>query len=266
MRGLLLILVFPIVLSIATPAAGEEETAPQNDWMVHMDRSTGSWRYVPERIVLVPGGTVQLMVFGEGQFSLVLDHDPASGADIASAGGNIRTDEFAAPREPGEYPFHDKYHPEARGVLVVRERAQTSAAAPVIGVVPGGYEARFAPDRLEVSPGASVLFRANGSFGHNLQAVDGSFGAGDLSPGEERTFTAPAEPGEYPFECRFHKDLGMVGVLVVRAGAPGAAPPAPTPAAGPSSTPEAGKETPAAAAALAVVALGAAAVALARRR
>ena len=40
-----------------------------------------------------------------------------------------------------------------------------------------------------------------------------------LGPGEEETitFTAPSEPGEYPFVCSFpgHTSMGMVGVMVV---------------------------------------------------
>ena len=233
MRGLLPM--FPttcialVVLASLAGAVGEE-AAPQNDWMVHMDRGTGGWRYLPDRPVLVPGGTLQLMVFGDGQFSIVLDDDPSRAADIASTTGTIRTAELSAPATPGEYPFHDRYRPETRGVLVVRAQ---QAPPPEIGVVPGGYEARFAPERLEVAAGSTVRFTANGTFGHNLQAVDGSFSAGDLKPGESATFTAPTTPGEYPFECRFHKGQGMVGVLVV--GAPASAPssPSPTPASEP---------------------------------
>lgn len=237
MRSLLLIVsMVPIVLAANPPASAQEEAAPQNDWMVHMDKSAGDWRYVPARIVLVPGGTVQLMVFGNGQFSIVLDEDPRIAADISTPEGTIRTAELTAPLAPGEHAFHDKYHPEARGVLVVRERedgrdgggpgeaahAQPATAMPTIGVVPGGYESRFAPARIEVDAGAEVRFTANGTFGHNLQAVDGSFAAGDLAPGGSTTFRAPMSPGEHAFECRFHKEQGMVGVLVVRA--PAAAP------------------------------------------
>lgn len=232
MRSLLLIVIMvPIALAVSPQASAQEEAAPQNEWMVHMDKSTGSWRYVPERPVLVPGGLVQLMVFGEGQYSIVLDDLPSVSADIATTEGTIRTAELVAPSEPGDYPFHDKYHPEARGVLVVREAAASSASADAaegtqaesastIGVVPGGYESTFAPATLEVDAGAQVRFTANGTFGHNLQAVNGSFSAGDLAPGGSATFRAPTEPGEYAFECRFHKDAGMVGTLVVRAADP----------------------------------------------
>lgn len=222
MRSLLLIamMVPPLALAaLATSAGAQEETAPQTDWMVHVDRSSGAWRFVPERPVLVPGGTVQLMVFGNGQFSLVLDDDPAKGADIPTNEGTVRTAQFQAPATPGEYAFHDKYHPEARGVLLVRAKEE---AVPTIGVVPGGYESTFAPIRLVVNPGAEVRFTANGSFGHNLQAADGRFSAGDLPPGGSSTFRAPDEPGEYPFECRFHKAQGMTGVLVVESSPQGA--------------------------------------------
>lgn len=224
MRRFLLVIMFPFVLGLSTPAHAQEEAAPQSDWMVHIDHSTGSWRFLPDRIILVPGGTVQLMVFGNGKFSLTLD-DASRDAEIPTETGSIRTAEFAAPAEPGEYPFHDKYHPEARGVLIVRESASEPAPPlPVIGVIPGGYESQFSPREIRVAPGAEVAFKANGTFGHNLQAVDGTFSAGDLRAGEESTFVAPQAPGEYAFECRFHMDLGMVGVLIVEEGAPGSPP------------------------------------------
>lgn len=235
MRVLLLaLLVVPPfgLVGLAAPGVAQEEDAPQRDWMVHMDRASGEWRFLPDRIVLVPGGRVQLMVFGDGQFSLVLDDAPERAAIIDSPSGTIRTAEFDAPATPGDYPFHDRYHPEARGVLLVRE-AETPAASPVIGVVPGGYESRFAPVRLEVDAGATVTFRANGSFAHNLQAADGSFSAGDLQPGGSSTFAAPTTPGEHPFVCRFHEAQGMTGILVVRGAA-----------ASPATTPEASLAPP----------------------
>lgn len=220
MRSLLLFafVVPPFALvGMATPAGAEqEEAAPQNDWMVHTDRTTGTWRVIPERPNLVLNGTVQLMVLGPGRFSIVLDDDSSIQADISSTNGTLRTAELAAPIMPGDYPFHDKYHPEARGILVVRT-PQDRDEPPTIGVIPDGYESGFAPARLEVSTGASVRFTANGTSGHSLQASNGGFGAGDLSPGEEATFEAPTTPGEYQFECRFHKEQGMVGVLVVSA-------------------------------------------------
>lgn len=229
MRSLLLIasIVPPFALAaLAATAIAQEEAAPQDDWMVDVDRSSGAWRFIPERPVLVPGGTLQLMVFGNGQFSLVMDDDPERAADIRTMEGTVRTAELVAPSTPGEYPFHDKYRPEARGVLVVRE-AVRSSATPTIGVVPGGYESRFAPDRIEVAPGADVTFTANGTFGHNLRATGGAFSAGDLPPGGSATFQAPGAPGEYAFECRFHAGQGMTGTLVVRPGT------SPLPAGGP---------------------------------
>lgn len=219
----------PILLALPLlgAAASSEPTEPQDDWMVHMQRADGAWSYVPSTITLVPGGLVQLMVFGDGQFSLTLDDHPEFDADIVSQTGTVRTAEFRAPMQSGSYAFHDKHHPEARGTLVVAPRAaaaSVTAEAPVVGVVPGGYESRFAPERIEVAPGAAVTFRANGSFQHNLRATDGAFSAGDVPARGEATFTAPSTPGEHPFECRFHADAGMRGVLVVLDDAAGAAP------------------------------------------
>ena len=213
-----------LALLASTPLSLAQESTPQRDWMVHMSRDDAGWRYVPDRIVLLPGGLVQLMVFGEGQFSLTLDDLPDRDADIATTTGTVRTAELRAPDEPGEYPFHDRYHPEARGILVVRAAAPmapaetnaTTAQGAVIGVVPSGYESRFAPDRLVVDPGEEIVFRANGTFAHELHATGGAFAAGELRPGEESRFRAPTEPGEYAFECRYHAAQGMRGVLVVR--------------------------------------------------
>lgn len=134
---------------------------------------------------------------------------------------------------------------------------------PVIGVIPGGYESQFEPARLSVSAGAVIRFTANGTFGHNLQAVDGSFSAGDLAPGEERAFRAPSTPGDHAFECRFHREQGMVGTLTVLPGT--AVTQDPSPDSGPTPSDE-DAETPAPSPLAAVLLLCAIALALRRLR
>lgn len=183
--------------------------------MVHMDLSTDPPRYVPDEIALVPGGLVQLMLFGDAPaHSLTLDEDPSRSAEVLPGAEMVRAAEFRAPDAPGRYPFHDK-HSGARGLLVV------SAGETTIGVREQGYDLKFAPDRVEAAPETVVAFRANGTFAHTLTSDDGAWADVVLEPGEDASFVAPSTPGEYPFHCRYHKDGGMVGVLVVTAPPPG---------------------------------------------
>ncbi len=121
-------------------------------------------------------------------------------------------------------------------------------------IIEGTDTMRFIPNQFAVRAGAEItlIFRNTGvmpkeSMGHNLAVLDGTvapntFSAAAIShpaneyippdfedkviattpilgPGEEETlvFTAPAEPGEYPFVCSFpgHTEAGMRGVMTV---------------------------------------------------
>jgi plastocyanin len=83
----------------------------------------------------------------------------------------------------------------------------------------------FVPDRFTVDAGPVRLTVVNVAeqMTHNFQFTDGA-GPADIpesialiAPGEEKTieFTA-AQPGDYPFECSFHTQLGQVGTMTVR--------------------------------------------------
>lgn len=91
----------------------------------------------------------------------------------------------------------------------------TPASAATIGTRERGYDLQFDPSRIEVDAGEVVTFTSGGRFAHTLTSPDGRFDTGHKPPGEERTFHAPTEPGEYPFVCRYHEQ--MQGVLIVRA-------------------------------------------------
>lgn len=202
-----------LALALAPSAAAE---TPQESWMVHVDGAGHALRFVPDRILVVPGGTVQLMVFGNdhGRYSLVLEEPPGFEAEVDTAApGIVHIAEFAAPRTPGTYAFHDRHHPSARGILTV--------AAPSASIgVGNGYDVRFYPGRLEVPAGSTFTFVNNATeIRHTLTSDDGSFVADRVLPGETRTLTAPAAPGEYPFACVYHAESGMRGVLVVTAAA-----------------------------------------------
>lgn len=273
-------LLLPALLVLALVPLASAQDSPQQDVMVHMDGRDGAWTYVPATITLVPSGLVQLMIFGEGKHSLTLDDLPGYDADIASPGGPIRTAEFRAPETPGRYPFHDKHHPEAKGILIVSaagasnaSAAQPASDAPaVIGTREVGYDLQYDPTRLEIAPGAAFTFRANNSFGHTLTADDKSFDTGLVRPGDEKELRAPMAPGEYPFFCQYHEQ--MKGVLVVREGASTpAATPAATPTGASASTPAPAdptesndaRGTPGAGLALVLLAAGGVALALRRR-
>ena len=66
--------------------------------------------------------------------------------------------------------------------------------------------------RESVPPGAQVTVVNEDSTYHTVTADDGTFDVGARN-GEPVTFTAPNEPGEYPFHCTPHPD--MTATLVV---------------------------------------------------
>ena len=63
-----------------------------------------------------------------------------------------------------------------------------------------------------VPPGAQVTVANEDSVYHTVTADDGTFDVGARN-GEPVTFTAPDEPGEYPFHCTPHPN--MTASLVV---------------------------------------------------
>jgi plastocyanin len=83
----------------------------------------------------------------------------------------------------------------------------------------------FVPDRFTVDPGKVRLTVVNVAeeMTHNLEFTSGagpeeiSEGISLVAPGDEETieFTV-AEPGDHPFECSFHVQLGQVGTMTVR--------------------------------------------------
>jgi plastocyanin len=82
----------------------------------------------------------------------------------------------------------------------------------------------FVPDSFTVDPGTVRLTVVNVAeeMTHNLEFSGGgpeeiSEGISLLAPGEEKTieFTVTA-PGDHPFECSFHVQLGQVGTMTVR--------------------------------------------------
>jgi plastocyanin len=64
-----------------------------------------------------------------------------------------------------------------------------------------------------VKPGASVMVTNRDSEAHTITAdAAGGFNV-KVDPGKSVTFTAPSEPGSYPYHCDFHSN--MHGTLTV---------------------------------------------------
>lgn len=73
----------------------------------------------------------------------------------------------------------------------------------------------FSPASLTVNPGQVVTVANHDSTTHTLTATTGNaFNTGDIAPGATATFTAPSEPGSYPYICTIHQF--MHGTLIVR--------------------------------------------------
>jgi plastocyanin len=83
----------------------------------------------------------------------------------------------------------------------------------------------FLPDSFTVDPGKVRLTVVNVAkeMTHNLEFTEEGTpapidaGVSLLAPGQEMTIDFEvAEPGDYPFACTFHLQLGQVGTMTVR--------------------------------------------------
>lgn len=84
---------------------------------------------------------------------------------------------------------------------------EEAAAAPVITISEFEYSISGT-----VTPGSEVTVRNEDGVGHTVTSDDGLFDVA-VDPGGEATFTAPEEPGEFPYHCIPHPN--MTAVLVV---------------------------------------------------
>jgi plastocyanin len=77
---------------------------------------------------------------------------------------------------------------------------------------------KFSPATPKVSPGERVEVKNEDPVTHTLSAgpaakFASAFNTGNVAPGQVRFFTAPKQPGAYPFYCKVH--TFMTGMLVV---------------------------------------------------
>jgi plastocyanin len=71
----------------------------------------------------------------------------------------------------------------------------------------------FSLTSITVAPGAEVEVENEGDSPHTATADDGAFDSDRVEPGSSGSFTAPAEPGDYPFHCEIHP--AMTATLTV---------------------------------------------------
>jgi plastocyanin len=73
------------------------------------------------------------------------------------------------------------------------------------------------PAELTIPAGTTVVWVNDERAKHTATADDELFDSGDQPMGDEYAYTF-AEPGVYPYFCRYHGDVdgvGMAGVIVV---------------------------------------------------
>ncbi|HYO01116.1 MAG TPA: cupredoxin domain-containing protein [Mycobacterium sp.] len=69
-------------------------------------------------------------------------------------------------------------------------------------------------DPLTVSPGATITIVNEDSVEHSVTSKPETGFDTDVDGGAQKTFTAPTQPGEYPFICKYHPN--MKGTLIVK--------------------------------------------------
>jgi plastocyanin len=67
---------------------------------------------------------------------------------------------------------------------------------------------------VTVSPGGQVNIVNNDSVEHSVTSDTSGTFSQDVDGNEKGTLTAPSQPGEYPFHCKYHPN--MHGTLIVK--------------------------------------------------
>jgi plastocyanin len=87
--------------------------------------------------------------------------------------------------------------------------ASAAAAAATITIANMNYG-----EAVTVSPGAKIAIKNNDSVEHSVTSdASGKFTV-DVDGNEEGSVTAPTEPGDYAFHCKYHPS--MHGTLTVK--------------------------------------------------
>ncbi len=80
-------------------------------------------------------------------------------------------------------------------------------------------EGGFSEPKIIIKKGDSITWKNMGSMPHTVTSDNGVFDSGNMNVGDMFTYTFN-EVGEFPYSCRYHKMMGMVGNVVVQEVAP----------------------------------------------
>jgi plastocyanin len=110
-------------------------------------------------------------------------------------------------------------------VGVLGSACSSSGSGGGSGVTVKMQDFKFVPLHVTVPLGRALTFVNEGSATHNFTILNGPkpFSL-DVAPGVSST-TDPIgqivlQPGDYRFECKYHKDRGMIGLLTVTGASP----------------------------------------------
>jgi plastocyanin len=87
--------------------------------------------------------------------------------------------------------------------------APASASAATITIASMNYG-----EPVTVPPGAQIAIKNNDSVEHSVTSDTAGKFTVDVDGNEDGTLTAPSEPGEYAFHCKYHPS--MHGTLIVK--------------------------------------------------
>jgi plastocyanin len=97
----------------------------------------------------------------------------------------------------------------ASGSEATSAPAPASASAATITIASMNYG-----EPVTVPPGAQIAIKNNDSVEHSVTSDTAGKFTVDVDGNEQGTLTAPSEPGEYAFHCKYHPS--MHGTLIVK--------------------------------------------------
>ncbi len=97
----------------------------------------------------------------------------------------------------------------ASGSEATSAPAPASASAATITIASMNYG-----EPVTVPPGAQIAIKNNDTVEHSVTSDTAGKFTVDVDGNEEGTLTAPSEPGEYAFHCKYHPS--MHGTLIVK--------------------------------------------------
>jgi plastocyanin len=188
-----------VAQSTASPADPSSGAGASSNVVISIDDET----FPPVTLVAL-GGTITWVNNDD------VDHN------VIAGDGSFTSEKFMPPGDqfshtfdqPGAYPYQCDIHQHMRGLVIVTATAGGAETAPEVDVTDIG----FAPSKLTVHQGDTVVWRFGGSLPHTVTAADGSFDSGILKPGA--TFSQTFDTlGTFDYSCILHP--AMIGTITV---------------------------------------------------